>query len=288
MSSHCLGHYLLEHGVADSGQIEEAAAFQASSNRRLGDLAVEAGLLSPAQVEELLVLQRETDMSFGELAVARGWVPRREMHTLLFRQRVRQFHLGEALLTLGHITPEQFSNCLEAYAALKRGRAQELEELYRSTGLPDAVSGLVSALERAFLRFARCPLKAQGLMPGEELESYPLSRDASVPLGGGRELAYTLRLGPEMIRVLGQAAGDRTGQCEEADVAVRNLMDMICLYPRACAKQGRLTPPPREFAGRAVPADGGHSAIILKLACPKASAGLLIRAVQAVQATEEP
>jgi len=287
VSSHCLGHYLLERGVADAEQIEEAAAFQARSNRRLGDLAVEAGLLSPAQVEELLALQRETDMSFGELAVARGWVPRREMNDLLFRQQVRQYHLGEALLTLGHITPEQFSSCLEAYSRLKRGRALELEGLYRSTGFPEAVAGLVSALERAFLRFARCPLKAQGAMSAEESKSYPLSRDASVPLGGGGELACALLLGPEMLGVLGKAASDRARAGEGTDEAVQGLIDMIRLYPRACARDGRLTQA-TSFAGCPALPDGDRSAIILKLACPKAAAGLRVQPVPAPMAKEEP
>jgi len=276
MGSHFLGHYLMERGVADTGQIEQAAAYQSASNRKLGDLAVEAGLLSPDQVEELLALQRETDLSFGQLAVDRGFVTRREMNDLLFRQQVRQCHLGEALLTLGHITPEQFSDCLEQYSAQERERARNLDALYRQTGEHEAVSGLVSALERAFLRFARCPLKAQGTMSEEELVAYPCSFEATVPLSGGRELSYTLSLGPDMVEVLRRAVSEKAPPGAVPGESLRELMGLVCRYPLACAREKRCRP-----GGRSGPG------LILKLACPKAGVGLRLSPVPEA-AEEEP
>ncbi|GFK93835.1 hypothetical protein NNJEOMEG_01671 [Fundidesulfovibrio magnetotacticus] len=208
MSFQFLGHYLVEQGHATRRQVEEACAHQSEANRRLGDFAVEAGMLTHAQVEDILARQRGTGRSFGSLAVSLGYVARCHMDELLFRQSVNQVHLGEALLALGHLDPARFSEILEGYMTRERQRAQRLEAFYGATSRGRALQALARALELAFLRFARCPLKAHGEAGPRELEDLPHRLPCSVTLPGGAELRFTLHLDERMRAMLEQARPD--------------------------------------------------------------------------------
>lgn len=259
-----LGSFLLERGLATRAQIDEAAARQADTNRRLGDLAVEAGLLTPAQVEEIFTLQRDTDQSFGAIAVARGLVSRKDMDALVFRQSVRRTHLGEALLELGHLTPEGFSSALADYCERERSRRESVNALLASWG-GDAPAGLVAALERSFLRFARCPLKAMGPLGQEELAALPYAFGSSIPLEGGTLFGFTLHLGADMLARIGRNASGEDLPEEDAERSVREMLGVICRYLRDSALR---------WTGFAPAGPEKPGPLRLKLACPDASLGL--------------
>lgn len=265
MSYQFLGNYLLERGLATQAQIDEAAARQADNNRLLGHMAVEAGLLTPEQVDELFAIQRGADQSFGSIAVARGLVSRKDMDTLLFRQSVRRTHLGEALLELGHLTPEQFSGALEDYCARESARRDAVAALLGRWGA--GAAGLVEALEKAFLRFARCPLKAMGPLGEDDLAAMAYAFDSSIPLEDGRIFGFTLHLGADMLATLGRSASDEDLPEQEAEQCVRDVLAVICRYLRGAAPRWRA-----HFWG----ARGGGP-LRLKLACPVAGMGLTMR-----------
>ena len=316
-----LGSFLKGEGLVSEDQILEAAAHQAESNRRLGDLAVEAGLLTPAQVEELLSLQRETDMAFGVLAVSRGFVTKRHMDELLFRQQVHQIHLGEALLSLGHLSPEQFSDGLTRYHELKKAQRRNLEELFGTSNCPAAVGELVQALERAFLRFAACPLKAQGAMATDLDAAFTETRAMLIVAPDGASLHLELSFGPEMLALLrarragggGTGGAHGAGGTDESLAFLEELMEVIRAYlQKALARhaQRRLTPEPSpDIQGLAWPpgacSGGGDSSgpagstlpdpssvhapvggrcLRLLLACPAAPVGLTVTVTPAATA----
>lgn len=280
MNFQFLGTFLLDRGIVTQAQIDEATAYQADVNRRLGDMAVEAGLLSPEQVEKVLHLQRETDMSFGALAVAKGFVSTRDMDSLLFRQHVHQVHLCEALLALKHLTPEQFCESLARYTAQEDSRRAALKELFLRHCGEGCMEGLVSATERAFLRFAHCPLKAQGPAAAEELEAMPYRFGSEIPCPGGRKLGLRLYLGADMLAVLNpETAGSRVPDSQVHE-AVRPMFEIICRYLRKSMGPGNGFPGPCPAAESGESAAGGER-LMLRLACPKAAIGLSVQLLAA-------
>jgi len=284
MSFQFLGHYLLGRGVVTQAQIDEAAAYQAEANRRLGDMAVEGSLLTPAQVDEILERQRETDLNFGTLAVSLGFVRRRDLDALLFRQQVHMVHLGEALLTLGHLTVRQFCDCLNDYAALESARKDALTRLFEGHCAREALMSLVDTLERAFLRFAHCPLKAQAYLDDLALEALPLHHTMEIPLNAGSSMRFTLHIGRDMLDAIGTACrrdGESGGTPEEALAEVLDILDIIGIYLCSSIKAHEL-PAPDCPSGIHDPSGKGElheGCLRLQLACPVACVGLTVALV---------
>jgi hypothetical protein len=293
MSFHFLGHHLLRAGVVTQGQLDMALAHQATANRRLGDLAVERGLLTPGQVQEILSRQREADLSFGMLAVSLGYVSKRDMDALLFRQQVHLVHLGEALLTLGFLTPEQFCEQLNVYAAQEKAREAEMDRLFAGHCARTVLEALVDALEKAFLRFAHCPLKAQGRLPDDALEAMPLHHSLDLPLAGGAFLRFTLHLGTDMLAVLGEAARRNGRHASQPDDALQEVLDILGIIGRyLCSSLDPHALPPPACSPAPTPASGeeapGAGCLRMLLACPAASVGLTVGLVPNNQPLETP
>jgi len=276
MNALFLGSFLQEQGLVTQAQVEEAAAFQADANRRLGDLAVEAGLLTPEQVETVLAMQRVTDLSFGALAVASGFVARRDMDALVFRQHVNQVHLGEALLMLGYLTPEQFAVSLDRYAALERQRQAGLDRLLQGHCGRVSLPGFVAKLERAFLRFAHCPLKAQGGLSESSLASLGNTFSASLAMGDSAVLHYTLFLGEDMLAILRAAAAARDTAPPDPQDPIEGLLAVIGRYLHGCLDQNpdaKITCERDPSMASGFPED----CLRLSLACPGTFIGLSVR-----------
>lgn len=279
MNFQFLGHYLLGRGVVTQAQIDEATAYQAEANRRLGDLAVESGVLSVAQVAEIIEHQRESDITFGTLAVSLGFVKRRDMDALLFRQQVHMVHLGEALLTLGHLTVSQFCDCLNDYAALESTRKEALARLFEGHCAREELTSLVDTLERAFLRFAHCPMKAQAYLDDLALEALPLHHTLEIPLNPTSTMRFTLHIGRDMLDAIGRtcgSSGESKRTPEEALATVLDILEIIGRYLCSSIKPREL-PPPSCPSGVPDPAGKGElreDCLRLQLACPQACLGL--------------
>jgi hypothetical protein len=268
MSFQFLGAFLLERGLVTTDQIEEAAAYQAAANRRLGEHAVAAGLITPEQVEGLLEEQEVTDMSFGELAVARGYASKRGMDSLLFRQHVHQVHLGEALLVLGHLTPSTFSESLADYTVQEKVRRSALSGILSELCGGEILETLVGALERAFQRFAGCPVKVLGELSVEDISRMAHSFAAEAPIQGLGRLRFTLHLSPEMLILL---AG--VSRPEESGRSVSDVPAIICRYLEQSLAASKGVKTACAAAGPQFPRPGGDC-LRLRLACPGADLGL--------------
>jgi hypothetical protein len=277
MNFQFLGAFLLERGIVTQQQIDEATVFQAEANHRIGAYALEAGLLTLEQVDVVLGLQRETDLSFGELAVLNGFALKRDLDSLLFRQQVNQIHLGEALLKLGHLTSEQFNEMLALYTARENSRRAKLAKLYSHRCDCDLLEVLISAVERAFFRFAHCPLKAQGEFSVNELERLTLSFSSGITIERDAALRFTLHLGPDMLSIISRAAAGEDLPDAETVEAAREIVDVVCHYLRkAVDSSSRVTGP----CLRAISEHASDEECLrLKLACPKAAIGLTVSMV---------
>ncbi|MBI4806777.1 MAG: hypothetical protein HY795_16275 [Desulfovibrio sp.] len=274
MNFQFLGAFLLEQGIITQQQIDEATAFQAETNHRLGTYALEAGLLTQQQVNIVLGLQRETDLSFGELAVLNGFVPKRDLDSLLFRQRVNQIHLGEALLMLGHLSSEQFSDMLGRYIARENRRRAKLARLYSHRCDCDLLDVLITSIERAFLRFAHCPLKAQGELSANELEGLTLGFSSGIFIEEDAMLRFTLHLGPDMLSIISRAAAGEDLPEAETVEAAREIVDVVCRYLRKAvdASSTVIEPCARALSDNTP----DEECLRLKLACPRAAIGLTV------------
>jgi hypothetical protein len=283
VSAHFLGSYLLGRGLVTQAQIDEASAHQEGVNRRLGDLAVEAGLLTPSQVEIVLATQRATDLNFGALAVAMGFVSRRDMDALLFRQHVHQVHLGEALLVLGHLTPAQFSESLDGYCRAENERRASLDKLFEGHCGRLSLQELVASLERAFLRFARCPLKAHRALGEEDLADLPYRFTSELPGCEGIVLRFCLHLDETMVALINKEATGRDTPPQACDTGVMEMIGIIGRYLRKTFRaqwEGRWR---CDFAPEGEIFPSGDCLRLL-LACPRTRVGLSIQVLPA-QAT---
>ncbi len=97
------GQYLVNHGLINARQLDEALTVAFERNRLIGALAVQAGYLTEEQVSEIHRDQRRTDRYFGQLAIRKGWLKRQQMERLLDDQRTRNARIGDVLVELGYV-----------------------------------------------------------------------------------------------------------------------------------------------------------------------------------------
>lgn len=199
-----LGAFLLEQGVITQEQLEEGLRFQREHNRRLGQLAVERGLLPPEAVEGICRAQRNCACLFGEMAVRRGALSRRALDEALFFQKVEHTYLGEALLLLGHISPEQYTELLGRYYALRDSRRISPRYLHEFFAENRALDCLVTALCRTLERLAGQSLTVSGVGCPFALEAFPLRVRLEGVLSPDRSLVAVVGLSEELAAELGR------------------------------------------------------------------------------------
>ena len=66
------GQFLVQEGVLDETELDNALNLMAAVNATLGDLAVEQGLVSQSEADRVAKLQREVDGRWGDIAVTLG------------------------------------------------------------------------------------------------------------------------------------------------------------------------------------------------------------------------
>ena len=198
MDANFIGLYLLHRGVITRAQLDAAIERQRQGNRRIGEMAVLRGLLTTAQVEEIFATQHAAERPFGEIALELGLLNRDELDSLLFSQNIHNSHLGEVLLEMGVLSPEQLGSLLEEYHAGEHARAQALRESFGDAEAAQASAALVTALERASLRFLGQEVKpAQGESCADVRED-GMARGLRLDLPDGRCLEFRFTLPDEV------------------------------------------------------------------------------------------
>ncbi len=150
---HFFGLYLKDKGVITQEALDDALAFQEESNRRIGELAKERGYLSQEQVDAIFEEQKRIDRPFGVIALRHKFLTRHQLDDLLFTQTVFSTHLGEALLIKGYLSPEQFSEELEAFRKEQVRHEQKLAATFSGLADKDVYLAIVSSVNKTFARF---------------------------------------------------------------------------------------------------------------------------------------
>ena len=96
------GQYLVNHGLINARQLDEALNVVAERNQLIGKLATRAGYLTERQVVEIHREQRRTDKYFGEIASEKGWMTRGQVQELLEHQQNLNVRIGDVLVELGY------------------------------------------------------------------------------------------------------------------------------------------------------------------------------------------
>ncbi|MFP4083285.1 MAG: hypothetical protein ACLFP9_01580 [Desulfonatronovibrio sp.] len=157
-SSVFFGQYLLNKGVINSLQLDQAIDFQQKHNKLLGQMAIEKGYMTESQVEKAKAEQKNLDLSFGVIAVDKGYMTPHQLDDLLFTQIVNTTHVGEALVELGHLPPEDLGRNLKNYNQEEGQRLQAINKALDKIDVDFPVKACIHSLDRAFIRFAHQPI----------------------------------------------------------------------------------------------------------------------------------
>jgi hypothetical protein len=124
-----LGELLIERGLVDADDLEEALAIQAATGRRLGEILVTHGALTSAELIAALAEQYGLEVRVGALAgaamtahdewqplgrilVERGSLGRAALNAAVEEQRRTGRQLGSILVDGGHVSPIELVEAL--------------------------------------------------------------------------------------------------------------------------------------------------------------------------------
>jgi len=223
------GNYLKEKGVISQEELADAIAFQEESNRRIGELARERGYLSKEQTETIFQEQKRVDQPFGTIALKHRYLTRSQLDALLFAQTVFSTHQGEALLVKGYISPEQFSEELEAFRLKQVQREEQLNAFF--SGLPEKeiLQAVVSAANRAYIRFGGRELKLDSICsPTDSL--YEIRFVVTVQTQEKGTITASFHLGQNLVEELLQVFG-RSGMASGGN-GLTTLQDFFAIVVR--------------------------------------------------------
>ena len=183
---HRLGELLLERGLVDERELDEAIAVQAASGRRLGEILVTRGALAAPDLIAALAEQHGLDVRveertpgadrsptrpaagwqpLGRILVERGSLGRAALRTAVAEQRRTGARLGSILVDGGHVSAVELvealvhqhglePHALVAAAPAETGSAAAYEvvdgdarALFRTAGFLDATDFAFELLE---------------------------------------------------------------------------------------------------------------------------------------------
>jgi len=143
MFSQYFGHYLLNHGLLSSEQLESALEKQKSIHLKLGVIAVDDGILTPVQVEEIHEKQKLQDKRFGEIGVELGYLTEEQVEKLLSVQKSSHLLLAQAIIDENYMTYDSFANALNEYKQLY-SLSDEKFEAIKSGNIETMVESLLN------------------------------------------------------------------------------------------------------------------------------------------------
>jgi hypothetical protein len=111
------GEYLVEQGLIEPGQRDDALAIQETVNQKLGILATMDEILTVSQVYTILDEQRRTKKPFGQVARSLNLIDEEHLEKLLDHQSELWMRVGEILVGLGYIDFEKMEAELEEFCA---------------------------------------------------------------------------------------------------------------------------------------------------------------------------
>jgi len=283
MAVNFFGRFLVQEGIINEVQLEDALVCQAEINHRLGDFALARGFLSQEQVERIFDEQRTVDLPFGEMAVRLGFMTRENLAELLFAQQVHCARLGEVLIMLEAVTVEQYSRFMNEFYRQEGRRRLNLryllDELEEGRILPAAVA----ALENAFPRFGGGEIKPGGLAgdfdPGTFAVAYKVSLEEQASDSGLERVEAVVCLAEDVALDIAAALVGPEAGAGEMGGALGEFFDVFRAYFRsALERRGASVGRESLQALAEVPGDLAERGMLLDLYAPSGPVVLAVRA----------
>ena len=179
------GEYLVEQGLIDLSQLNDAVQLKKDTNLKIGDFSVRHGYLTTYQANQINQMQKRVDKYFGELAVERGLMTEDQVQDVLRMQREQRIRVGEALVKLKLVDydiVEKHAKRFDELTEAQKAEADEGGEEDSGVGqvviqyLSDSIPRLLTRLGDVHARIAQ----VEAMKPELKLEF-----DGSVKLVGG-------------------------------------------------------------------------------------------------------
>lgn len=152
------GQYLIDQGVIEQADLDEALGLMRATNLTLGDLAVERGWVTRHEAEEINRLQRCIDGRWGEIALTLGvgQLTAESIEELRWEQQSTNLRLTDALVELGLLSATEVEDLLDRF------ETQQLSSV--TARLPSAFQHscayeLLDVLPRVIARVLRSPVR---------------------------------------------------------------------------------------------------------------------------------
>ena len=116
------GEYLIEKGMIEKCELEDALKFQKEKSVSLSVLAVKDSLLSSKQLSAILDYQRERGGLIGEIAIELGFLNNDDVAKLLILQKEKRNMLGDILVLYGAISKAEMEDELRQFHELVGSR----------------------------------------------------------------------------------------------------------------------------------------------------------------------
>ena len=115
MLDRLLGNYMLEKGMLDKAQLQQAYRDQDANRAKLGVIAVSEKLMTIAQAEQVNALQASMDRRFGDIAIEKGYLTEAQLGRLLELQKNSYLAFAQSLIDEGYLTYEQIDSAESEY-----------------------------------------------------------------------------------------------------------------------------------------------------------------------------
>lgn len=262
MKTYLFGQYLLEEGVIDPDQLNEALAYQREKNQVLGALAVEQGLLTEEQVRQILEWQLCEDMEFGDAAVEMELLGEADRDRLVQMQQSSHVYLGDALVALDFIGREEAERQFDRFrAAADEGRTPR-EHVEDEAG-EDTPLAMWSILTRVLPRYTGGRMICGGFYPTIEDPGYGMGFVLGVE--GDMDFEVLLMLPDEIQELLGNGPDRPDPSVGGAPGLLKSLLEVFCSQQEEREKAVKPRAEPRRVSGdelRRMRQGSGHSSCV--------------------------
>ncbi len=229
------GVFLVKGGLISQEALDEALRLLDSSNKPLGLLANEMSLLDEDQASAILHEQSHSGKPFGLIARERGLLSDSQLKKLLDKQVRTHLFLGQALVELGHLTSARLMSALRDYWRLQQAINRHNSNLLAWAEDSSCLIMIMDALESAFRRYPRLPVKLGKLCRQASEVAYDHGFLMSLDLISGKRVSFWLGLPEKVTMTLHTMPQDMSAEESGALVvdAIWQLMDVIRRYLRA-------------------------------------------------------
>lgn len=167
-----LGEKLLQEGLIDRTQLNNAINYQKDNGGRIGDIIVYLGYIEKEKLDNFLKKNNKQRIPIGEILVEKGRITRKQLEKAVKLQKKSGGRLGEVLLFLKYITQEDLYRDLAIQNNI--GRVGRKIDFKGSEELPYEIALKYNAVvinqrENSYLLAVKEILSKDGI---SEIESY--------------------------------------------------------------------------------------------------------------------